>query len=55
VGSCSLRVAASPCSPWPWGFFWKRRTRGREMMEVYVNGFAGHQRGYFISSGVHRE
>jgi hypothetical protein len=29
--------------------------RGREMMEVYANGFVGHQRGYFISSGVHRE
>jgi hypothetical protein len=32
------------------GFFWKRRTRGREVMEVYANGFAGHQRVYFISS-----
>jgi hypothetical protein len=21
-------------------FFWRMRTRGREMMEVYVNGFA---------------
>jgi hypothetical protein len=21
VGSCSPRVAVSPCSPWPWGFF----------------------------------
>jgi hypothetical protein len=33
------------------GFFWKRRTRGSEMMEVCVNGFAEHRRGYFISSG----
>jgi hypothetical protein len=24
--------------------------RGHEMMEVYANGFAGHQRVYFISS-----
>jgi hypothetical protein len=32
------------------GVFWKRRTRGREMMEVYANGFAEHQRGCFISS-----
>jgi hypothetical protein len=24
--------------------------RGREMMEVYANGFVEHQRGYFISS-----
>jgi hypothetical protein len=24
--------------------------RGREMMEVYANGFPEHQRGYFISS-----
>jgi hypothetical protein len=23
--------------------------RGREMMEVYASGFAGHQGGYFIS------
>jgi hypothetical protein len=30
-------------------FFWRRRTRGREMMEVYENGFAEHQGGYFIS------
>jgi hypothetical protein len=31
-------------------FFWRRRrTRGREMMEVYANGFAEHQEGYFIS------
>jgi hypothetical protein len=32
------------------GFFWRRRTRGREVMEVYANGFAGYQRGHFISS-----
>jgi hypothetical protein len=25
--------------------------RGCEMMEVYANGFAKHQRGYFIRSG----
>jgi hypothetical protein len=31
------------------GFLWRRRTRGREMMEVYANGFAEHQGGYFIS------
>jgi hypothetical protein len=30
-------------------FLWRRRTRGREMMEVYVSGFAEHQGGYFIS------
>jgi hypothetical protein len=41
----------SPCLPWPWGFFWRRRTRGNEMMEVCVSEFAEHQRGYFISSG----
>jgi hypothetical protein len=41
----------SPCPPWPWGFFWRRRTRGSEMMEVYASGFAEHRRGYFISSG----
>jgi hypothetical protein len=50
IGSCSPRVAVSPCSPWPWGLFWKKRMRGPEMMEVYANGFAGHQRVYFISS-----
>jgi hypothetical protein len=32
------------------GFFlWRSRMRGREMMEVYASGFAGHQGGYFIS------
>jgi hypothetical protein len=30
-------------------FLWRRRTRGREMMEVYASGFAEHQGGYFIS------
>jgi hypothetical protein len=30
-------------------FLWRRRTRGCEMMEVYANGFAEHQGGYFIS------
>jgi hypothetical protein len=29
------------------GFFWRRRTRGREVMEVYVNGFAERQGGLF--------
>jgi hypothetical protein len=24
------------------GFLWKRRSRGREMMEVYANGFVEH-------------
>jgi hypothetical protein len=33
------------------GFFWKRRTRVSEMMEVCANGFAEHRRGYFIGSG----
>jgi hypothetical protein len=38
----------SPCPPWPWGFFlWKRRTRGREMMEVYANGFVEAPEGLF--------
>jgi hypothetical protein len=32
-------------------FSWRRRTRGREMMEVCMSGFAEHRRGYFISSG----
>jgi hypothetical protein len=31
-------------------FLSKRRARGREMIEVYANGLAEHQRGYFISS-----
>jgi hypothetical protein len=30
-------------------FLWRRRTRGHEMMEVYANGFAEYQGGYFIS------
>jgi hypothetical protein len=38
----------SPCPPWPWGFFlWKRRTTGREMMEVYANGFVEAPEGLF--------
>jgi hypothetical protein len=50
MGHYSPRLAVSPCLPWPWGFFlWRRRTRGREMMEVYASGFAEYQGGYFIS------
>jgi hypothetical protein len=49
VGGCSPRVAVSPCPPWPWGFFLEEEDERCEMMEVYVNGFAGHQGGYFIS------
>jgi hypothetical protein len=30
-------------------FLRRRRTRGREMMEVYASGFAENQGGYFIS------
>jgi hypothetical protein len=33
------------------GFFWRRKTRGSEMMEVCTSGFAEHRRSYFISSG----
>jgi hypothetical protein len=32
------------------GFFLEEEERGREVMEVYANGFAKYQRGYFISS-----
>jgi hypothetical protein len=28
-------------------FLWRRTTRGREMMEVYANGFAEYQGGLF--------
>jgi hypothetical protein len=39
-----------PLSTMALGFFlWRRGTRGHEMMEVYVSGFAEHQGGYFIS------
>jgi hypothetical protein len=34
-----------PLSAMALGVFWKRRTGGREMTEVYANGFAEHQRG----------
>jgi hypothetical protein len=44
-------MAFSPCPPWPWGFFRRRGKMRSEMMEVCANGFAKHQRGYFISSG----
>jgi hypothetical protein len=44
-------VAVSPCPHGLGVFFWKRRTRGIEMMEVCANGFVDHRRGYFISKG----
>jgi hypothetical protein len=39
-----------PLSAMALGVFFWGRTSGREVMEVYANGFAGHQRGYIISS-----
>jgi hypothetical protein len=52
MGNCSPRVVFPLVCHGLGGFFWKRRTRGREMMEVCANGFAEYQRGYFISSGI---
>jgi hypothetical protein len=37
------------------GFFWRRKTRGIEMMEVCTSGFAEHQRAILLAVGVHRE
>jgi hypothetical protein len=37
------------------GFFWRRRTRGSEMMEVCTSGFAEHRRAILLAVGVHRE
>jgi hypothetical protein len=50
MGSCSLEWLFPLVRHGLGGFFSKRRTRGCEVMEVYANGFAEHQRGYFISS-----
>jgi hypothetical protein len=36
-------------------FFWRRRTRGSEMMEVCMSGFAEHQRAILLAVEVHRE
>jgi hypothetical protein len=36
-------------------FLWRRRMRGREMMEVYANGFAEHQGAILLAVKVHRE
>jgi hypothetical protein len=35
-------------------FLWRRRTRGREMMEVYANGFAEHQGAILLAVRAHR-
>jgi hypothetical protein len=43
IGCCPLSAMALGV------FLWRRRTRGREMMEVYASGFVEHQGGYFIS------
>jgi hypothetical protein len=51
MGSCSPRVFFPLVRHGFGGFFWRRRTRGSEMMEVCVSRFAEHRRGYFISSG----
>jgi hypothetical protein len=40
-----------PVSAIALGFSWRRKMRGREMMEVGTSGFAEHRRVIFISSG----
>jgi hypothetical protein len=56
VGSCFPRVAVSPCLPWPWGFFfWKRRTRGREMMEVLRMDLQSTRGAILLAVRVHQE
>jgi hypothetical protein len=37
------------------GFFWRRKKRGSETMEVCTSGFAEHQRAILLAVGVHRE
>jgi hypothetical protein len=56
VEHCSPWLAVSPCLPWPWGFFlWRSKMRGREMMEVYVSGFAEHQGAILLAVRAYRE
>jgi hypothetical protein len=51
MGGCSPRVVFPLVCHGLGVFFWRRRTRGSEMIEVCASGFAEHRRGYFISSG----
>jgi hypothetical protein len=37
------------------GFFWRRKTRGSEMMEVCTSGFAEHRRAILLAVEMHRE
>jgi hypothetical protein len=37
------------------GFFWRRKTRGSEMMEVCMSGFAEHQRAILLVVEMHWE
>jgi hypothetical protein len=43
----------SPCPPWPWGFFCRKRRS--EMMEVCMSGFAEHRRAILLAMEMHRE
>jgi hypothetical protein len=36
-------------------FFWRRKTRGNEMMKVCTSGFAGHRRAILLVVEMHRE
>jgi hypothetical protein len=55
MGGCSPCMVFSPCPPWLWGFFWRRRTRRSEMMEVCTSGFAEHQRAILLAVEMHWE
>jgi hypothetical protein len=36
------------------GFFWKRKTRGNEMMKVCTSGFVEHRRAILLAVEIHR-
>jgi hypothetical protein len=48
-GALPSLMGCFPLSAMALGFFLWSRERRCEVMEVYANGFAGHQGGYFIS------
>jgi hypothetical protein len=55
VGGCLLACCFPLACHVFGGFFWRRKTRGSEMMEVCMSGFAEHRGAILLAVEVHRE
>jgi hypothetical protein len=55
VGGCSPRIIFPLVRHGFGGFFWRRKTRGNEMLKVCTSGFAEHRGAILLAVEMHRE